>query len=213
MFGRLRDAYTQYEMAITQRPIMLVPLFFGYVIATWIITLVLGLLLVLFLWATSLDDVVSVEVAEIVAFFIFMCIGAVVASHYAFLSLKSLSYGLFSAPSDVRLAYAVEALASLCLMFAMVHYCVSALSGPDAYHGVSAPSFALLGAYYGNEINELPTWDTVFGFVYFSVVTFTTVGYGDIHPVSLVARLVSTIQMVIGFAIIVLVISRIGSKK
>ncbi len=44
--------------------------------------------------------------------------------------------------------------------------------------------------------------------LYFSIVTFTTVGYGDITPVIPVAKLITVLEMVTAFVVIVFIISK-----
>jgi len=51
----------------------------------------------------------------------------------------------------------------------------------------------------------------IFRFVnllYFSIVTFTTVGYGDIAPVISVAKLLTVFEMITAFIVIVFIISK-----
>jgi len=47
--------------------------------------------------------------------------------------------------------------------------------------------------------------------IYFSVVTITTLGYGDILPVTQVGRLIVTAQVLIGFSVISLYIAAVIS--
>jgi len=51
---------------------------------------------------------------------------------------------------------------------------------------------------------EPDTFDSFFEAVYYSTVSLTTVGYGDIYPVSAVGRLFSMVSSVFGIAIIAL---------
>jgi voltage-gated potassium channel len=47
--------------------------------------------------------------------------------------------------------------------------------------------------------------------IYFTITTFTTTGYGDLKPYTLLARTVVTAQMVLGFVIIsVLITTALG---
>ncbi len=45
-------------------------------------------------------------------------------------------------------------------------------------------------------------------FLYFSIVTFTTVGYGDIAPLNPVAKLITVLEMMTAFVVIVFIISK-----
>ena len=51
---------------------------------------------------------------------------------------------------------------------------------------------------------EPASFDTFFDAIYWSVVTLTTVGYGDIYPVSDLGRVFSMISSFIGIAIVAL---------
>lgn len=56
----------------------------------------------------------------------------------------------------------------------------------------------------GNFTDLKTKWDAV----YFTITTIATVGYGDIHPESQLARLWVSAQIVIGFAFVAFVIQR-----
>lgn len=51
---------------------------------------------------------------------------------------------------------------------------------------------------------EPETFDTFFDAIYWATVSLTTMGYGDIYPVSTVGRLVTMLSSVIGIAIVAL---------
>ena len=53
---------------------------------------------------------------------------------------------------------------------------------------------------------------TYFQSLYFSVITLTTVGYGDFHPVTFVGRLFTIFYVLVGVGIIVALITRIASN-
>jgi len=48
--------------------------------------------------------------------------------------------------------------------------------------------------------------------LYFSIVTFTTVGYGDIIPALPVAKLITVLEMMSAFVVIVFIISKYFKK-
>lgn len=51
---------------------------------------------------------------------------------------------------------------------------------------------------------EPDTFDTFFDVVYWATVSLTTVGYGDIYPVSTLGRIITMISSVFGIAIVAL---------
>lgn len=52
-------------------------------------------------------------------------------------------------------------------------------------------------------------------FLYFSVITFSTTGYGDIYPLTKLAKIITITEIVFGFSIIVgsVIYGVINSKK
>ena len=47
-------------------------------------------------------------------------------------------------------------------------------------------------------------------FIYFSITTFATVGYGDIIPVSSIAKILVTLEIFLSFLIIVFALANIN---
>jgi len=67
-------------------------------------------------------------------------------------------------------------------------------------------------AFSGIQANE-PISTRFINLLYFSIVTFTTVGYGDITPVATVAKLITVLEMISAFIMIVFVISKYFRTK
>ncbi len=91
-----------------------------------------------------------------------------------------------------------------CILIAVIFYAVMYTS----IYRINPKSFS--GVNLGNN-NEL--MKQFFSFLYFSIVTFSTVGYGDIYPVYLVSRLIVIIEITFAFIIVVISISSFTSLK
>jgi len=78
------------------------------------------------------------------------------------------------------------------ISFAIDYLCISEIY-PGAFSGIQ---------------NSQPLVFRFTNLLYFSIVTFTTVGYGDIIPVILVAKLITVLEMMSAFVVIVFIISK-----
>ncbi len=85
----------------------------------------------------------------------------------------------------------------LVVSFALDYLCVSEIY-TDAFLGVQ---------------NNIPLLSRFSNFLYFSIVTFTTVGYGDITPINPVAKLITVFEMMSAFVVIVFVFSKYFKNK
>ena len=73
-------------------------------------------------------------------------------------------------------------------------------------------SYSIPNAFKGIELN-FGIIRTFFEFMYFSVVTFATIGYGDITPVSLSAKFLVSLEILTSFVVIVFLFSNIEKIK
>ena len=64
-----------------------------------------------------------------------------------------------------------------------------------------------LDAFSGIQSNQ-PILSRFTNLLYFSIVTFTTVGYGDITPTNPVSKIISVFEMMSAFVVIVFIISK-----
>ena len=81
--------------------------------------------------------------------------------------------------------------------FAMDYLCISEIY-TEAFSGIQ----------YGQ-----PVVSRFSNVLYFSVVTFTTVGYGDIAPIAPVAKLITVFEMISAFIMMVFVFSKYFRNK
>jgi voltage-gated potassium channel Kch len=60
---------------------------------------------------------------------------------------------------------------------------------------------------FGPLVNSPPEWAiTIFANLYFSVVTFTTLGYGDVKPASGAVQFLAGVESLLGSALIALLV-------
>ncbi len=50
--------------------------------------------------------------------------------------------------------------------------------------------------------SELKTFESIPHSIYWAIVTITTVGYGDVVPLTIIGKIISSIIMLLGYAII-----------
>ena len=88
-------------------------------------------------------------------------------------------------------------IALIVISFAFDYHCLSQI-----YHN------AFSGVNYSASI-----YSRLANFLYFSIVTFTTVGYGDIVPNLLIVKFITILEMISSFVVIVFVISKYIKTK
>jgi voltage-gated potassium channel Kch len=90
-----------------------------------------------------------------------------------------------------------ELLFGLCALYLQI-----ALAFAQAYHLLNG---LLPGAFIASNIDTSLQQDD---FMYYSLVTLTTVGYGDIHAIAPLARLLAGMEAVVGVMFIALAVAR-----
>lgn len=58
-----------------------------------------------------------------------------------------------------------------------------------------------------------PIGANLFDFIYFSFITITTVGYGDIIPINVVAKVLTILEVLIGISFVSLILGRLILEK
>lgn len=90
------------------------------------------------------------------------------------------------------LSFSIMIILIINISFTLDYLCVSEIY-PDSFFGLK---------------HNQPFFARFFDLLYFSIVTFTTVGYGDIVPVGKTVKLLTILEMATAFITIVFIISR-----
>jgi voltage-gated potassium channel len=104
--------------------------------------------------------------------------------------------GVWMSRNDSRVRTPAGALITALVLFAMTTYAYAVIYvyvsrvWPDAFH---------------------PGQLDVVGAIYFTIITSATVGFGDIYPVSALARLIVASQVVLSFLFVILILSTASS--
>jgi len=118
-------------------------------------------------------------------------------AYVVFVVYKTSVFGAGRMTAD-RVSGAISVYFLLGLLWSMIYGIISAVD-PGAFTGVEGFSLDEPGAQQG--------------FIYFSFVTLTTVGYGDIAPVSSFARTLAWIEAVFGQLYLAVTIARLVSLE
>lgn len=113
-----------------------------------------------------------------------------------------------------RIAILCELLLSMVVVFAVLHYYVAVFT-EDAYEGIEVIKAHSVDD-FGNAVSNIlsiPTLSSAVDFLYFSVVTFSTVGFGDMHPSGTVAKLLTVTQIIFGFSVVIVALGRAFGEK
>jgi hypothetical protein len=143
----------------------------------------------------------------------------IAASLYLASYLKCFIHTVNRSTGETSLAAVSELILSFVLLFAIVHYYIFLVSPDVAYSGLPPqPTLdegvlsGMAGRIYG-VIFYVPDLKLLVSFLYFSTVTTSTVGYGDILPVSSLARLATVIQIIVGFGLVAVALGGVLSNR
>ena len=85
----------------------------------------------------------------------------------------------------------------------MIKYVLNTQKKPLLTVGVLAIAYILVSALVIFNV-EPDSFDTFFDAIYWATVSLTTMGYGDIYPVTTIGRIVTMVSSIFGIAIIAL---------
>jgi hypothetical protein len=145
--------------------------------------------------------------------YLFFISASIMWIHYLQMALSSFWAAVGSRMTVLQVTQLV---AVTVLIFAVAHYYVALFSDGISYKNVRYPQPDAAGWGYEGDFDDRlffwPDLETVVDFIYFSAVTTATVGYGDIYPVSMLAKLLTVVQIGTSFILVVVVLGWVIGK-
>lgn len=201
----LRKWTDTFEQFIENRPILTIPLFCLYLILSYLFCLVAAFLISsLGHTSTTPNQSRLTEIWHWIG-----CIGlAILWLHFIYLNFQSFKNNLVMRGNKTLILRILQLYFSTTFTFAVGFYVLQLFSYNMAFHGMHAIDF---GERQGNNhedmfllLTTIPPFETLVDTFYFSVVTITGLGYGDIAPLTPSAKLLSALEVLLGSVIIVL---------
>jgi hypothetical protein len=142
-----------------------------------------------------------------------LVLAVAVAGHFLYISIRCFA----APPQRDRFRYpvfrVVQLVATTVVLFAVIHYYVALFSTKPAYStGLKIPEPPGGWQPYQSWLDRLifwPPFESVLDCFYFSTVTMATVGYGDMYPVSVPAKIVTIAEIFSSFTLIVVVLGSV----
>jgi len=158
------------------------------------------ILLLISIIAFSLFSILSLFKIGILFFALFMILIIFMPSFFIFNN---------SLLSTSRLILLLISYLFTIMSFALIFYSIQMLS-IEHIKDMKDVAFNISGY---TTINEVKNFNNPLSFFYFSIVTITTLGYGDITPLSGIAKIASSIEVILGITYAVLGVGTLFSSK
>lgn len=158
------------------------------------------LLLLITILMSGIFTIFSLYPIGIIFFTIFMILIIFIPSLFIFHS---------SLLSSSRLLLLIISYSFTVISFALIFYIVQMLS-IENIKDVTLVAFKISNY---ETLEEIKKFNDPFSFLYFSIVTITTLGYGDITPLSIIAKIASSLEVIIGITYAVFGVATLFSNK
>lgn len=201
----LRKWTDTFEQFIGDRPILTIPLFCFYLILSYLLCLVAAFLISsLGHSSTRPNQSGLTEIWHWIG-----CIGlAIIWIHFIYLNFRSFKNNLVMRGNKALILRILQLYFSTTFAFAVGFYVLQLFSHNMAFHGMHAIDFGELQSENHEDmfllLTTIPPFETLVDSFYFSVVTITGLGYGDISPLTPSAKLLSALEVLLGSVIVVL---------
>lgn len=207
-FATARRGYVEF---LASHPLLLIFATVVYAAATFVAAFFAAVLTIatiqLVRWMFELKDV-DYEAFNSIFRFYFAILAVLVWLDYLYITARSFASAEAIHGLTRPILHVVQLIVTTVFIFAVAHYYVALFSDTQAYHGIDPPRPEYPGMDWPleNKLVAVPSFETVVNCIYFSTVTTATVGYGDIYPKSSTARIVTIVQVIFSFGLVVVLL-------
>ena len=136
--------------------------------------------------------------------------------HYIILSFIALISNIRIEGNVSIIARVAQTLITTTFAYALIYYYLQLFGDNKAFEGIHPINFEKhwFGMWVVDRLSLIPPYETAVDCFYYSVTTISTLGFGDIHPITPVAKILTSCEVITGFILIVLSLgSVIGGNK
>jgi hypothetical protein len=208
----------KYVELLTSHPLLLIFASALYAIATFAAAFLAAFLTILSLelikWVFGLKEV-DFEVFNSFFRFYFLILAACVWIDYLYLTIRSFATLEAIQSLTSPILRVIQLIATTVFIFAAAHYYVALFSSEKAYEGIDPPrpKYSWDAWNVEDKLMAVPSFETVVNCIYFSTITTATVGYGDVYPKSPTARIMTIVQVIFSFGIVVVLLGWVISNS
>jgi hypothetical protein len=210
---RILKSHSQLIALVRNRPIAVVGLFPVYVVLSILIGYIASSILIVSFDYLDLRGSIFPVFAFLIIFFSGLF---VLWLHYIILSFTALISNVRIEGDASIIARVAQALITTIFAYALIYYYLQLFGENKAFDGIHPIIFekGWFGVWFIDRLSLIPPYETVVDCFYFSVTTISTLGFGDIHPITPMAKILTSCEVITGFILIVLSLgSVIGGKK
>jgi|GEM_PF-3833086 len=205
------DRYVKVLEMTRRHPALLILLFVAHIVLSAAAALVAMVPVILFLISTENTD--AYYAADALFAVVFFPLLFIIWLHFVWLNLRSVRANVRIGGNRREISGVLQALLAVIFGFSVLYYYLQLFTDNSAFVGMHSIRLR------DNGFEPLPTaverlmivpaWNTLVDCIYFSVVTISTLGYGDIHPNMAVAKLATSAEVISGFILIVLALGSV----
>jgi hypothetical protein len=208
------DNHKRYLAFISKYPSLLILLFGLYLLTSFLCA---GIAFGIAITFHELKKI-NIENTEILFGLLFLLFLFINWSHFLYINIKTFITTFTVRGDVVRILRVVQLFISMTFMFGILFYYIQLFSDTPSFKNVPIIKvennhLITTGPLLFDKILHIPDWAIVANLLYCSFCTISNLGYGQIYPISFAAKLVCSIEVLVGILLVVFSVgSLLGNK-